>query len=240
MAKRGLTDLSSPWTRQQLSNKQRTDRLAWDIEEVRYIIEKANTDLLRHLAYFGPLTGMRASDVARLRLEDCTGGFMHVRKGKTKAAERRVPVHSKLRALVEQRLRESSEFVFPGLHGLGKNLSKQFTRFLDDIFPDRREVGQQADKTFHSYRHFGTHQMIRTGVAPHVVKQIVGHSQGKRLDPRDLLPRCNGRAAPAGNRDHPALTQRGKCFGRPPTGRGQTPRVEAWRGEVQQHPHFSP
>jgi hypothetical protein len=49
------------------------------------------------------LTGMRREEIGRLRVVDCQGGVFVVHEGKTAAAARRVPIHSKLAGMVERR-----------------------------------------------------------------------------------------------------------------------------------------
>lgn len=102
---------------------------------------------------------------------------MFIRSGKTASARRHVPIHHKLVPIIEAR--QGSEFLFPELNGSGKALVKRYTRFLDEVYPERREKGKQALKTFHSYRHFAISNMIRNGTQPHTVAEIVGHSLAK-------------------------------------------------------------
>jgi integrase len=128
--------------------------------------------MLQHLAWFAPLTGMRASEIAALKVADVRSGIMIVQSGKTESARRRVPVHSQLRNIVEERRACSNDLLFPEFHGLGKNVTKHFGRFLDRIYPERR-VGRQATKTFHSYRHWTNSELLREAVPPHVVQQIM-------------------------------------------------------------------
>jgi integrase len=49
------------------------------------------------------LSGMRIEEVGGLKVEDCSGDAFNIRKSKTEAGVRRVPIHTALRPLIARR-----------------------------------------------------------------------------------------------------------------------------------------
>ncbi|WP_338550525.1 DUF6538 domain-containing protein [Roseovarius phycicola] len=125
------------------------------------------------------LTGMRSGEAVGLLREDLTskgnlGWFAHVRpnglrKLKTDAAERMVPLHSDLEALLGQLPQEGP--LFPGLSV--NMVTKRFADLRQKL--DLRRPGL----VFHSTRKWFITQCERTGVPEHFTASLVGHKSAR-------------------------------------------------------------
>jgi len=109
-----------PWARQAPPKARNDDQeleRAFTTEEVRRLLNNKNDVTLREFMLVGALSGMRREEIGQLRVEDCQGGVFNVRRGKTKAARRRVPVHSVLTDFVQRRSEGKDLRAFLEIHG---------------------------------------------------------------------------------------------------------------------------
>jgi integrase len=138
----------------------------------------------------GALTGMRESEIGALQVRDCAGGWFRIRKGKTEAAARRLPIHPDLAATVARRTagKEPEAFLFddlPTSNGKGRGrhekMGERFTAYRRSVgVIDVREDGRTR-VDFHSFRRWFITEAVRHSGQPEwVVSQIVGHSTGKQ------------------------------------------------------------
>lgn len=169
---------SNIWRDQQVSPKQVIKRKHWTLSEVVELIDHAPTRLLRYAIAISAQSGMRASEVARLRVQDCRGGVFSIASdydGKSAAASRKVPIHSQLAAIIARLVvgRDGSEYLLPELNGSGKALTKRFARYRKE----RYGIGEQrqADKTFHSLRATFSHYRLEFGCEMRLVEELLGH-----------------------------------------------------------------
>lgn len=125
------------------------------------------------------LSGMRAGEAAGLLREDLVakgnlGHFFHVKPNqfrllKTDAAERVVPVHSKLDKLLTTL--PNSGPLFPVLKV--NDITKRFAKLRETLKLDRKGL------VFHSTRKWFITQCERTGVPEHFTASIVGHKSAR-------------------------------------------------------------
>jgi len=125
------------------------------------------------------LSGMRAGEAAGLLREDLTakgnlGQFFHVRSNKlrqlkTDAAERLVPVHSGLDAVLVAL--PTSGPLFPNLKV--NDITKRFANLRERLGLGRKGL------VFHSTRKWFITQCERTGVPEHFTASIVGHKSAR-------------------------------------------------------------
>lgn len=125
------------------------------------------------------LSGMRAGEAAGLLREDIVakgnlGAFFHVRPNalrllKTEAAERLVPVHANLDAVLSSL--PSSGPLFPDLKV--NDITKRFAVLREKLDIDRPGL------VFHSTRKWFITQCERTGVPEHFTASLVGHKSAR-------------------------------------------------------------
>ncbi len=158
------------------------------------LFEKPFSEPLAWAALIGLYSGMRLNEIAQLWVHDIKQEHgvwvFDLQEGegqrlKTRAATRKVPVHSQLiKAGFKKYVASLPEDgrLFPSLtatgydHKLSRNLSNQFKRY-------RRKLKITRDRLcFHSLRkNFGT-ALDRAGIPPTDREALLGHSRGFSLD----------------------------------------------------------
>ncbi|ALE01041.1 tyrosine-type recombinase/integrase [Pseudomonas syringae] len=133
---------------------------------------------LADLIQFGWYIGARIEELCRVRKVDVitVDGILclDIQRGKNRASERVVPVHSAVQPVVERLIAASTdEYLIPvsGKLPHGKRshaLSKAFGRL-------RTAAGFGPLHVFHSFRHTAVTTLIREGVPDGLVKELVGH-----------------------------------------------------------------
>jgi integrase len=143
---------------------------SWTLEHVRRLVLVAG------------LTGMRQGELFALEDSDLDldAGTLWVRRGKTKAARRRVYLAAEVVALLREQLvarAPKTRLVFPTSTG-GR---WQRHNFMHRAFKPAREAAGIPDVTFHDLRHTAVSLMAVAGWRPeHIAKQI-GHADGGAL-----------------------------------------------------------
>jgi integrase len=184
---RGLVE-ANPWRGMSSTVKGSTrgtkpKRRPWTDDELLKLMQAIpNNDPLLPLTAIATYTGMRREEVASLRAEDVENDALTVREGKTKAALRRVPIHSALHPLITQLVIKSRDgYLIPGLLTGGSDakrshyLGKRFGGLIrDNGFDDPALV-------FHTLRNAFL-QRCEEGLVPEsTAKLLVGHSRKKSL-----------------------------------------------------------
>ena len=127
------------------------------------------------------LTGMRAEELVNLRVEDCQGGVFGVRRSKTAAGERTVPIHPDLARLVAWRTKDKAAGALL-MHETARwqdpadALGKRFRTYRERCGVDVVVKGKRRALTnFHSWRRAFISRALRAGHQEHIVAVVVGH-----------------------------------------------------------------
>lgn len=154
--------------------------------EVSRLLDGPADEELADLMRVGALSGMRLDEAYRLEVRDCDDGLFNVRRAKTKAGERRVPIHPALSVIVARRVKDKgrTEFLFhePGPRKAGRERSMAASKRFG-YYRKREGVNETAEGkrrglvNFHSYRRWFITAAIRAGQPERVVQQVVGHKQ---------------------------------------------------------------
>lgn len=185
-----------PWSRQTLALTRHATgdddhhRAYTDAEMLRLLSGTADAEM-HDAMRLAALSGMRLNELYQLRVTDCQGGRFFVRKGKTAAARRSVPIHSDLAAIVSRRLEGKAPDAFlmheaeRSDHGRSAPFSKRFHRYrLALRVTDKASEADRQDRiNFHSFRHWFVTQ-ARRHADQAVVARIVGHAQATITDGR--------------------------------------------------------
>ncbi len=135
---------------------------------------------------FGVLTGARLEEIGRLKVSDVEGDELCIRGGKTRAAIRRIPIHSELTSLVAALTKDRSpdEYLIEGLipiqgrrtHGL----SQRFTAYRKALSLGANEAGRRdSTLVFHSFRHWFLTAALNAGCIKVHAQAVIGHAPDK-------------------------------------------------------------
>lgn len=199
LAPRGLAQ-ENPWTGQ--APPKRTPRGTQEDQErpftdaeITKLMKAAQGDrTMLDFMRAAALSGMRLVEIAQLRVKDTTGGTFTITQGKTKAAIRKVPIHSELVPLVARRRqgkegssepREPSGFLFDELGETkdpdGKRsaaFSKRFGRFIRaQGIAEIVEGKRRSLVNFHSFRRWFITKAEQAGQPISLIEPVVGHKR---------------------------------------------------------------
>ena len=140
---------------------------------------QAKDRVLSSALLFGLLTGMRSGEICGLMATDIIskgnlGRFVRIqpneiRQLKSKAAEREVPLHTKLEQLLDTSLPQQGR-LFP--HLTVDRVVKAYAKL-------RRRHPELHGTVFHSTRKWFITQCERTGVPEHYTATLVGHHSAR-------------------------------------------------------------
>lgn len=149
-------------------------------EEIKKIMQWADTqsNSMRLIVKTGLFTGMRIGEICALRacdvyIEGNLAAF-YVRKGKTDAAQRTVPLCDQLRNDIQELIKTlQPESLLFGMDG--KNASRDFSRFKTE------SITTDKTKRFHSFRVHMATAFSRAGINELTAAFILGHKGGKTM-----------------------------------------------------------
>ena len=200
LIKKGIKSTSdNPWHKQNLPLKRKPgeepNKLPWTHAEVKRIVlalhsENAPSEdqtLLRDCAVISALSGMRSNEICSLQIKniDLENQLFDVTQGKTAASIRKVPIHSQLREMINERLQEKGpeDYLINELrHDIakpGERLSRLFSEPVRKLYPEysANEQRSQALKDFHSLRRYFITAREHAKVDPVVLPRVVGHAR---------------------------------------------------------------
>jgi integrase len=182
---RGLAQ-DNPWRDHELGAAKRTrERRGFTDEQLKLLLVGSYQGRYRTILYdlvrLALVTGARLEELCALRTDDVEeredGFWLTIRKGKTDAAARSIPVHPSAINILQRRLGEGGPFLINGLKPGGPDekrswyVSKVFGRF-------RAQVGiAGALQDFHALRNTFIEAMEGAEVPEPTVKLLVGHKR---------------------------------------------------------------
>ncbi|MEQ8902284.1 MAG: tyrosine-type recombinase/integrase [Roseovarius sp.] len=155
------------------------DRLPFkeaDLSKLVKAAQKKGDKRLCDLILVAMWTGCRIEEIGMLRLADIGDECMDITGAKSKAGNRKIPIHTQLRPLISRLSKEGSDGFL--LSGLGPNkygnrsnaIGKRFGRLKESLGYDRRYV-------FHSIRKTVATELENLGVSENVAADILGHDK---------------------------------------------------------------
>jgi integrase len=190
LVKRGHAE-ANPWLGQSLPKAQDGDEAkksrAYKPDELLALLTGDTDATLAAFIRIGALTGMRIETIAQLRVADCAGGVFNIRRDKTAAGVRKVPIHSTLQPFVSAQCegRAADAWLFPELTATKRGdrasaISKRFYTYRIGLGIDDTPAGQRRSlTTFHSFRNTFITAAVNAGQDWDVAQQIVGHKLQK-------------------------------------------------------------
>lgn len=119
-------------------------------------------------------TGMRIGEFLNLAKDDIENNFIKVRVSKTSAGIRTIPIHQKIKSIIEDFFKNSSPFLYPNKKGQLLNYATfnyRFNKILEDL-------GLQKH-TIHDTRHTFASLLNSAGANDVAITSIVGHTDIK-------------------------------------------------------------
>lgn len=137
------------------------------------------------------LSGMRIDEIARLTVADCSTDVFEIRKAKTSAGRRAVPIHPELRGVVAERIKgkEGAAFLIHELTTPPEGSKRERSMPLVKAFvvyrrglgvDDQIEGARQSRIDFHSLRRWFITKAEMAGQPPHIISAVVGHEVGRQ------------------------------------------------------------
>jgi len=161
----------------EMYREQARERVMTEEEERRFFESGKPSPEIRDIVIFALATGMRRSEIFRLKKTDVLlgdlGGFIILRDTKN-GESRRVPLTKELTAFLKKVINEypESEHVFNQKNG-------QPYRDLKEGYNAACKRAGIEGLRFHDLRHTFCTRMANEGVSPFVIMQIVGHKDTK-------------------------------------------------------------
>jgi integrase len=186
---------------------------AFTEDEMKALLAGDADQDLADLIRIAALSGMRLEEIGQLRVKDCEGGVFNIRKSKTKAGIRKVPIHPGLAAIVTRRTKDTDTgetkdpevFIFPDFPDSGWDgartmaVSKRFATYRRSVGVDEVPEGQKRSRVdFHSFRRWFAHECEVAGHQETLVARVMGHMKGvdmtfgtySRAQPLELMKAC--------------------------------------------------
>jgi integrase len=148
---------------------------------------------LRDMMRIAALSGMRLAEIATLQVSECVmagdgGGLSHfnITHGKTRAALRKVPIHSDLAPIVEARLKAkgANDWLFhelAGANNAGDVFGKRFAAYRKKVGVGEKVDGKRRSLVnFHSFRRWFITEAERAGQMGHIISAVAGHEDGRQ------------------------------------------------------------
>lgn len=194
LVKRGHVE-ENPWRGQSLAKQPRrgedggSGKRSFTTEEVRKLLSGSSGEELGDAMRVAALSGMRIDEIYRLTVADCADGLFNIRRSKTEAGVRKVPIHPDLVGIVARRVsgEGADAYLFDEAGGAPKvgrersqMASKRFGLYRDRLGLTERHPGaRQAAADFHSWRRWFITEAERAGQPPHIIAAVVGHLKGR-------------------------------------------------------------
>jgi site-specific recombinase XerD len=181
----------NPWagqsrSRAPLRNGEKSKREFADQEMLTLLHGNADIELDDAIR-IAALSGMRREEIYTLTVADCANGVFDIRRSKTTAGVRKVPIHSALTAIVSRRTEGKApidylfhEAVMPPIgQDRGMAMGQRFIRYRRRLGVDDCEPGQRHSRVdYHSFRRWFVTQARQAGIDRAVVASLVGHETG--------------------------------------------------------------
>jgi integrase len=147
---------------------------------------------MRDVMTLAALSGMREEEIYQLTVADCSdGGCFNIRKSKTKAGIRKVPIHADLVSILQRRLAGKQPKDFLLEEGLATgwggtrsmSFSKRFATYRRRCGVDEVPEGKRRSLVnFHSFRRWFITKADQAGHRREDIERVVGHKvQGMSL-----------------------------------------------------------
>lgn len=189
MVQRGLVE-DNPWVGQapeERSSPADAEKRAFTDDELRRLLCGDTYSTLHDLMRLSALSGMRIEEIGRLTVADCADGVFNIRRAKTAAGVRKVPIHSALAPLLTRRTqgKPADAFLIEELKARSGGDRERTAKASERFTEYRRKLGveekgherqRQSNVDFHSLRRWFATKAQHAGHMQETVARVMGHS----------------------------------------------------------------
>lgn len=115
-------------------------------------------------------TGLRIDEFLSLKRENIENNFIFVKTSKTDAGIRTIPIHHKIKCIIEEFLNEGGEYLFYITKKNKKTVYETFRRLFHEIM---QEMGMEH--TIHDTRHTFASMLNQVGANDVIISSLAGH-----------------------------------------------------------------
>ena len=168
----------NPFSKYKLSkrNKGSQNREPWSDENILTFLKSelvgGNEFIATCVALY---SGMRLDEICNIQKTVINDNCFKVLEGKTKASQRKIPIHPVLKPLVERFLDSKEEvYLIKGIKGGGYD-NKRSWNFQKKLGRSRKRIGIPEGVVFHTLRNTFATQMENKGIPMNHISQLMGH-----------------------------------------------------------------
>lgn len=115
-------------------------------------------------------TGLRIDEFLSLKREHIENGFIFVNASKTDAGIRAIPIHHKIKGIIDEFLEENSIYLFYLTNKNKKTIYETFRRLFNAVM---QEMGMEH--TIHDTRHTFASMLNQVGANDVIISSLAGH-----------------------------------------------------------------
>lgn len=115
-------------------------------------------------------TGLRIEEFLSLKREDIENNFIFVNASKTDAGIRTIPIHHKIRNIINEFLEDNGEYIFCWKNTKGKTIYETFRRDFKKMM-----LELEMDHTIHDTRHTFASMLNQVGANDVIISSLAGH-----------------------------------------------------------------
>ena len=157
-------------------NKVSQNRKPWSDENIMTFLKSELIGVNEFIATCVSLySGMRLDEICNIQKTVINDNCFKVLEGKTKASQRKIPIHPVLKLLVKRFLNSKVEdYMIKGIKGGGYD-NKRSWNFQKKLGRLRKKIGIPEGVVFHSLRNTFATRMENLGIPRNHISQIMGH-----------------------------------------------------------------
>ncbi len=153
-------------------------------KELALLLGSSSSLEMRDAMALAALSGMRLEEIFQLTVDDCQKDVFNIRRSKTKAGQRKVPIHSLLLSIVKRRSsgKDNKAFLLEEATASGWDnrrsdvFTKRFATYRRRLGVDElREDKRRSLVNFHSFRRWFITAAEQAGNSENIVMRVVGH-----------------------------------------------------------------
>jgi integrase len=151
--------------------------------ELVALLNGGGSEEMLQVMWIGALSGMREEEIFQLKVRDCADSVFNVRRSKTGAGQRKVPIHSKLEGIVVARCKGkgAEDYLFHEANNTGWGgtrsmaFSKRFATYRKKLGVHEVIEGKRRSLVnFHSFRRWFATKAEQAGNLENIVHRVLG------------------------------------------------------------------